>query len=54
MFASLTRRHRVAVEVGMLAGLYGVYEAVRGAGDASLSVAREHTAGKRSPSCARR
>ena len=30
----------------MLAGLYGVHEAVRGAGDASLSVAREHTAGK--------
>jgi hypothetical protein len=45
MFASsLSRPYRAAVEVGILASLYGVYEAVRGAGDASLSVARDHTA----------
>jgi hypothetical protein len=39
----LSRRHRAAIEFGMLALLYAVYEAVRGAGDASLSVARDHT-----------
>ena len=45
MFASsLARPHRAAVEVGFLASLYLVYEAVRGAGDTSLSVARDHTA----------
>ena len=37
------RPHRAAVEVAILASLYGVYEAVRGAGHASLSVARDHT-----------
>ena len=42
--SSLSRPHRAAVEVGILALLYAVYEAVRGAGDASLSVARDHTA----------
>jgi hypothetical protein len=42
--ASLSRPHRAAVELGMLAFLYALYEAVRGAGDASLSVARDHTA----------
>jgi hypothetical protein len=42
--SSLVRRHRAAVEVGMLAGLYVVYEGVRGAGDASVAVARDHTA----------
>src|SRR5436190_16828878 len=41
--SSLLRPHRAAVEVAILASLYGVYEAVRGAGDASLSVARDHT-----------
>jgi hypothetical protein len=41
--SSLFRPHRAAVEVAILASLYGVYEAVRGAGDASLSVARDHT-----------
>jgi hypothetical protein len=41
--SSLFRPHRAAVEVAILAALYGVYEAVRGAGDASLSVARDHT-----------
>jgi hypothetical protein len=45
MLASfLSRPYRALVEVGILAGLYGVYEVVRGAGDASLSVARDHTA----------
>jgi hypothetical protein len=43
IFSSLSRRHRAAVEVGMLAALYGVYEVVRGAGNASLSVASDHT-----------
>jgi PAP2 superfamily len=43
-FVFLSRRHRAAVEVAVLASLYGVYEAVRGAGDTSLSVARDHTA----------
>jgi PAP2 superfamily len=42
--SSLSRPHRAAVEIGILASLYAVYEAVRGAGDASLSVARDHTA----------
>src|SRR5262245_57620049 len=42
--SSLLRPHRAAVEVGMLALLYGVYEVVRGAGDASVAVARAHTA----------
>jgi hypothetical protein len=40
----LSRRHRATIEVAILASLYGIYEAVRGAGDASLSVARDHTA----------
>src|SRR5215213_4032787 len=44
MLASLSRPHRAAVELGMLAFLYALYEAVRGAGDASVSVARDHTA----------
>jgi hypothetical protein len=45
MFAPyLFRPHRAVVEVGILAGLYGVYEAVRGTHEASLSLAREHTA----------
>jgi PAP2 superfamily len=39
----LSRRHRAAIELGMLALLYAVYEVVRGAGDTSLSVARDHT-----------
>src|SRR5262245_3696848 len=44
MFAPLVSRpQRALVEVGVLAALYGVYEAVRGAGDASLAVARDHT-----------
>jgi PAP2 superfamily len=42
--SSLSRPHRAAVELGMLGALYAVYEAARGAGDASLAVAREHTA----------
>ena len=41
--ATFSHRHRAAIELGMLAGLYGVYEIVRGAGDASLAVARDHT-----------
>jgi hypothetical protein len=41
---SLLRPHRATVEVGMLTLLYGVYEVVRGAGDASVAVARAHTA----------
>ena len=41
--ASLARPHRAAAELGLLAALYGVYELVRGAGDASLAVARDHT-----------
>lgn len=44
MLASLSRPHRAAVEIGLLASLYAIYEAVRGAGDASLAVARAHTA----------
>ena len=40
----LTRRHRAAVEVGMLAGLYGAYELVRGTREASVPVALHHTA----------
>src|SRR4051794_11650647 len=42
--SSLSRPHSAAVEVGMLALLYGIYEVVRGAGDASVTVARAHTA----------
>src|SRR6266542_91608 len=41
--ASLSRPHRAAVEIGILAFLYAVYEAVRGAGDASISIACDHT-----------
>jgi len=41
--SSLSRPHRAAVELGILASLYALYEAVRGAGDASLAVARDHT-----------
>jgi len=40
----LSRPHRAAAEVGILVLLYGVYEVVRGAGDTSLSAARDHTA----------
>jgi hypothetical protein len=44
MFAPIVSRpQRALVEVGALAALYGVYEAARGAGDASLAVARDHT-----------
>jgi hypothetical protein len=39
----LARPHRALVEVGILAFLYGMYEVVRGAGDTSVSVARDHT-----------
>src|SRR6266536_1206648 len=42
--SSLSRPHRAAVEIGILASLYALYEAVRGAGDASVAVARAHTA----------
>lgn len=41
--SSLSRPHRAAVELGILALLYAVYEVARGAGDASLAVARDHT-----------
>ena len=41
---SLFRRHRAAVEVGVLVALYAVYEGLRGTREASLSVARDHTA----------
>ena len=44
MLSTLARPHRAAVEVGILAFLYGMYEVVRGAGDTSVSVARDHTA----------
>ena len=37
--------HRGLVEVATIIGLYGLYEAVRGQGHATLSVAREHTDG---------
>jgi hypothetical protein len=42
--SSLFRPHRAAVELSLLGVLYAAYEAARGAGDASLAVAREHTA----------
>lgn len=35
--------HRGSVEVATLAGLYGVYELVRGQGHATVGLAREHT-----------
>src|SRR5215208_4352880 len=41
--STLARPHRAFVEVGSLAFLYGMYEVVRGAGDTSVSVARDHT-----------
>src|SRR3954453_15623564 len=41
--STLARPHRAGVEVGILAFLYGMYEVVRGAGDTSVSVARDHT-----------
>ena len=41
---SLFRPHRAAVEVGVLVALYAVYEALRGAREASLALARDHTA----------
>ena len=44
MLSTLARPHRAAVEVGILAFLYGMYEVVRGAGDTSVSVARDDTA----------
>ena len=37
--------HRGLVEVATIFGLYGFYEVVRGQGNASLTVAREHTDG---------
>ena len=37
--------HRGLVEVATIIGLYGLYEAVRGQGHATLGVAREHTDG---------
>jgi hypothetical protein len=42
--STLSRPQRAAIELGMLVLLYGLYEAVRGAGDISLSAARDHTA----------
>src|SRR5215203_4138446 len=41
--STVARPHRAFVEVGSLAFLYGMYEVVRGAGDTSVSVARDHT-----------
>jgi hypothetical protein len=41
--STLARPHRAFVEVGILAFLYGMYEVVRGAGDTSVAVARDHT-----------
>jgi hypothetical protein len=41
---SLARPHRGVAEVASLFALYGVYELVRGFGDASLDVARRHAA----------
>src|SRR5262249_42653999 len=44
MFAPIVSRpQRALVEGGALAALYGIYEVVRGAGDASIAVARDHT-----------
>jgi hypothetical protein len=40
--SSLARPHRGVAEVASLFALYGVYELVRGFGDASLDVARRH------------
>ena len=37
--------HRGLVEVATIGGLYGLYEAVRGQGHASLAAAREYTDG---------
>ena len=37
--------HRGLVEVATIIGLYGLYEAVRGQGHATVGVAREHTDG---------
>jgi len=42
--STLFRPHRAAVELTLLGVLYALYEAGRGAADASLTVAREHTA----------
>ena len=39
----LTRRHRALVELGMLAGLYALYEAVRGTREATLTEALRNT-----------
>src|SRR5215213_8761539 len=41
--STVARPHRAFVEVGSLAFLYAMYEVVRGAGDTSVSVARDHT-----------
>src|SRR4051795_4211459 len=41
--STLARPHRAFVEVGILAFLYGMYEVIRGAGDTSVAVARDHT-----------
>src|SRR3954470_12486022 len=43
MLSTLARPHRAFVEVGILAFLYAMYEVVRGAGDTSVAVARDHT-----------
>jgi len=44
MNAALLRTHSGLVELAMAAGLYGVYEVVRGFGSTSLTAARAHTA----------
>ena len=41
---SLFRPHRAAVEVGVLVALYAAYEGLRGTREASLALARDHTA----------
>src|SRR4051812_6604319 len=41
--STLARPHRALMEVGILAFLYAMYEVVRGAGDTSVAVARDHT-----------
>ena len=41
--AAFARPHRGLVEIATLTALYGLYEVIRGFGDASLAVARAHT-----------
>ena len=41
--SALARPHRGLVEVATLTALYGLYEVIRGFGDASFAVARAHT-----------